>query len=99
MALRLASIIESTNDAVLSKSLDGIIESWNAAAQRLYGYAPEEAIGRPITVMIPPERVDEEREMRARVQRGDRIDNFETVRVCKDGRRVEVALTTSPIPR
>lgn len=97
MVLRLAAIVESTNDAVLSKSLDGVIESWNAAAQRLYGYAPEEVIGRPITVMIPPDRIDEEREMRARVRRGDRFENIETVRVCKDGRRVEVSLATSPL--
>jgi PAS domain S-box-containing protein len=97
MALRLASIVESTSDAVLSKSLDGIIESWNAAAQRLYGWASEEIVGRPVTVMIPPDRIDEEREMRARVRRGDRIENVETVRLCKDGRRIEVSLTTSPI--
>jgi PAS domain S-box-containing protein len=94
---RLAAIVETTDDAVISKDLNGIITSWNPAAQRLYGYTAEEAIGQPVTIMIPPERPDEEPAILARLRRGERIDHYETIRVAKDGRRLDVSLTVSPI--
>ncbi|HZI48355.1 MAG TPA: PAS domain S-box protein, partial [Pyrinomonadaceae bacterium] len=97
-ALRhLAAIVETTDDAVISKDLNGIITSWNPAAQKLYGYTAEEAIGQPVTIMIPPERPDEEPEILARLRRGERIDHYETIRIAKDGRRLHVSLTVSPI--
>jgi len=97
-ALRhLAAIVETTDDAVISKDLNGIITSWNPAAQKLYGYTAEEAIGQPVTIMIPPERPDEEPAILARLRRGERIDHYETIRVAKDGRRLDVSLTVSPI--
>ncbi len=94
---RLAAIVESSEDAIVSKTLDGVIRSWNAGAERLFGYTAEEAVGRPITLIIPPERLDEEREILARLRRGERIEHFETVRVAKDGRRLDISLTVSPI--
>ncbi len=94
---RLAAIVESSEDAIVSKTLDGVIRSWNAGAQRLFGYTPEEAVGRPITLIIPPEREDEERTILARLARGERIEHFETVRVSRDGRRVDISLTVSPL--
>ncbi len=93
----LAAIVETTDDAVISKDLNGIITSWNPAAQRLYGYTAEEAIGQPVTIIIPPERPDEEPAILARLRRGERIDHYETVRVAKNGRRLNVSLTVSPI--
>ena len=97
-ALRhLAAIVETTDDAVISKDLNGIITSWNPAAQKLYGYTAEEAIGQPVTIMIPPERPDEEPAILARLRRGERIDHYETIRIAKDGRRLHVSLTVSPI--
>lgn len=94
---RLAAIVESSQDAVISKSLDGTILSWNAAAERLFGYGASEAIGKPITLIIPPERQDEETEILARIAAGDRVDHFETVRLSKQGRRIDISLTVSPI--
>ena len=97
-ALRhLAAIVETTDDAVISKDLNGIITSWNPAAERLYGYTAEEAVGKSVTIMIPPERPDEEPAILARLRRGERIDHYETIRVAKDGRRLDVSLTVSPI--
>ncbi|MGQ0763959.1 MAG: PAS domain S-box protein [Acidobacteriota bacterium] len=97
-ALRhLAAIVETTDDAVISKDLNGIITSWNPAAERLYGYKTEEVAGKPIAILIPPEWPDEEHKILARLRRGERIDHYETVRVAKDGRRVDVSLTVSPI--
>jgi len=93
----LASIVESSDDAIVSKTPDGIIRSWNRAAEALFGYSAEEAVGRPITLIVPPERVEEETEILRKLRRGERIDHFETVRVAKDGRRIDVALTISPI--
>jgi PAS domain S-box-containing protein len=81
----------------LSKSLDGIITSWNKSAERLFGYTDEEMIGQPVTVLIPPDRLDEEPAILARLRRGDRIDHFETVRRRKDGTLIEISLTVSPI--
>jgi PAS domain S-box-containing protein len=94
---RLAAIVESTEDAVISKGLDGIIRTWNPAAERLFGYPASEAIGRSITLIIPPERLSEEDEILARLVRGQRIEHYETVRVTKDGRRRHISLTISPL--
>jgi PAS domain S-box-containing protein len=93
----LASIIASSDDAIISKNLDGIITSWNGGAERMYGYTAAEAIGQPITILIPENRREEEREISARINCGEHIDHFETVRRCKHGRLVAVSLTVSPI--
>ena len=93
----LAAIVESSDDAIVSKTLEGIIRSWNRAAERLFGYTAEEAVGQPITLIIPPERVQEEQEIQAKLRGGERIDHFETVRLAKSGRRIDVSLTISPI--
>ena len=93
----LASIIESSDDAIISKSLNGIIQSWNAAAQRLFGYTADQAIGRHISLIIPPERIAEEDHIVSQLKAGKRIDHFETERVRSDGGRILVSLTISPI--
>ena len=93
----LAAIVDSSDDAVVSKTLDGIVTSWNPAAARLFGYAPEEIVGKPITTVIPPELHAEEVEILARLRRGQRVEHYETVRVAKHGRRIDVSLTISPI--
>jgi PAS domain S-box-containing protein len=94
---RLAAIVESSDDAILSKTLDGVIQSWNGGAERLFGYTAEEAVGQPIALVIPPDRVDEERGLLDRLRRGERVHHFETVRVAKDGRRLDISLTVSPV--
>jgi PAS domain S-box-containing protein len=94
---RLAAIVESSQDAIISKTLDGVIRTWNTGAERLFDYAPHEAIGRPITLIIPPDRLDEEYEILARISRGERIEHFETIRVSKHGRLIDISLTVSPI--
>ena len=94
---RLAAIVESSQDAIVSKTLDGVIRTWNAGAERLFGHRAEEAVGRPITLIIPPERLDEEKEILARLARGERIEHYETVRMAKDGRRLDISLTVSPV--
>jgi PAS domain S-box-containing protein len=94
---RLAAIVESSADAIISKNLDGIITSWNAGAEKLYGYTAGEVIGRPITVLIPPERQDEEPELLMHVRRGEEIQRYDTIRLTKDDRRIDVSLTLSPI--
>ena len=94
---RLATIVESTDDAVVSKNLDGIIQTWNDAAERIFGYKAEEVIGKPITILIPPERFDEEPGILARLRRGERIDHYETVRRRKDGSLIDISLTVSPV--
>jgi PAS domain S-box-containing protein len=96
-AAMLAAIIASSDDAIVSKNLDGVIQSWNAATERIFGYSEEEMIGQSITRMIPPERSDEEPRILERLKRGERVDHFETVRVHKSGARVEVSVTISPI--
>ncbi len=96
-ALHYAAIIELSDDAILSKDLDGVIMSWNQGAQRLFGYTAEEAVGRPVTILIPIDRRDEEPMILDRVRRGERIDHYETVRQRRDGSLVDISLTVSPI--
>ncbi len=96
-SLRLAAIVASSNDAVVSKSLDGIVISWNAAAERIFGYTAEEMIGQPILRLLPEDRQDEERMILERLRRGERVAPFETVRRTKDGRRLEMSVTISPL--
>ena len=93
----LASIVESSNDAIISKSLDGIIQSWNAAAEQLFGYTSSEAVGKHISLVIPPERIAEEDQIVASLKAGKRIEHYETERVRRDGERIFVSLTISPI--
>ncbi len=93
----LAAIVESSDDAIVSKSLDGTIRSWNRAAEKMFGYTAAEAIGRHITLIIPWERHPEETEILSRICRGEKVDHFETVRVAKDGKTVHISLTVSPI--
>src|SRR5204863_593599 len=94
---RLAAIVESSDDAIIAETLDGIITSWNQAAERLYGWTSEEAIGRPISMTVPADRMEELSEYMGRVSRGDRVDHLETVRLRKDGARLDVSITLSPI--
>lgn len=93
----LAAIVESADDAIISKDLDGIIKSWNTSAERMFGYPVEEAIGQHITIIIPPERRAEEAQIIEQLKRGQRIDHFETVRMRQDGTKLEVSLTISPV--
>jgi PAS domain S-box-containing protein len=93
----LSSIIESSDDAIVSKTLDGVIQSWNAGAERLFGHTAAEAVGRHISLVIPPDRLPEEDVIIARLRAGERIDHFETERIRADGRRIFVSLTISPI--
>src|SRR6201987_1275045 len=93
----LASIVDSSDDAIVSKNLDGVVTSWNRGAERVFGYAAEEAIDQPITIVIPKDRQDEERTILTRIRRGERIDHFETVRQRKDGSLIVVSLTVSPV--
>ncbi|HEX6153342.1 MAG TPA: PAS domain S-box protein, partial [Solirubrobacterales bacterium] len=93
----LAEVVRGTQDAVLSKDLEGIITTWNPAAARLYGYTAEEAIGRHVSFIVPPDHKDEEKMILERVKRGERLDTYETERVRADGARISVSLTVSPI--
>jgi PAS domain S-box-containing protein len=94
---RLAAIIESSEDAIASKDLNGIITSWNKSAERLFGYTAEEIIGQPVTVIIPPELHGDEPKILGKIRSGERIEHFQTVRVHKNGQRINVSLTVSPI--
>src|SRR6266481_438042 len=93
----LSAIVDSSDDAIVSKTLGGTIMSWNRAAERMFGYLAAEAIGQQITLIIPPERHTEEAVVLARVRRGVKVDHFETVRQAKDGRKIHISLTVSPI--
>ncbi|HTF90514.1 MAG TPA: PAS domain S-box protein, partial [Planctomycetota bacterium] len=94
---RLVAIIESSDDAIVSKDLDGTVRTWNRGAQRVFGYTAAEMIGKPILKLIPPELRDEEKDILQRQRNGERVDHYETVRLTKDGRRIDVSLTVSPI--
>jgi PAS domain S-box-containing protein len=94
---RLAAIVESSEDAIIAKDLNGVIQSWNAGAERVFGYRADEIVGRHVTALIPDERRFEEDRILATLRRGERIEHFETVRLHKDGQRREVSLAVSPI--
>jgi PAS domain S-box-containing protein len=94
---RLAAIVESSDDSILGLDMNGIITSWNRGAERLYGYTAAEAVGQPVTIVVPPERIDDEERMLARLRTGDRVEQFETERVRKDRSRFDVSVTLSPI--
>jgi PAS domain S-box-containing protein len=93
----LAAIVESSDDSIVSIDLDGIIRSWNKGAERIFGYFAEEVIGKPITILIPPDRHDEEQRILERVRCGERVEHYETVRQCRHGRLIDISLTVSPI--
>src|SRR5262249_22370145 len=93
----LAAIVEASDDAIVSKTVEGVITSWNVGAERMFGYRAEEAVGRPIDIIIPPDRIEEERGILARIRRGERLQHFETVRRTKDGRLLDISLTISPV--
>lgn len=95
--LRLAAVVESSDDAILTKTLDGIISSWNEGAVRMFGYTAEEAVGQPVTMLMPPDYVNEEPAILKRLRSGERIDHYETVRRRKDGTLLDISLTVSPI--
>jgi len=94
---RLAAIVASSDDAIVSKTLDGIITAWNRAAERIFGWTAAEAVGQHVTLIIPPDRLAEEDELLARIRRGERVEHLETVRVRKDGRLIDVSITVSPV--
>ena len=94
---RLAAIVESSDDAIASKDLNGIITTWNKGAERMFGYKPEEIVGRSVTLLIPPELQDDEARILAKIRAGERIEHFQTVRVTKFGERLDVSLTVSPV--
>ncbi len=94
---RLGTVVESSDDAIVAKTLDGTVTAWNKGAERIFGYTAEEMIGRPIDTLIPPERRDEETTILGQLRKGERIEHYETIRVCKDGRCLDVSLTVSPI--
>jgi PAS domain S-box-containing protein len=94
---RLSAIVQSSDDAILSKDLNGIITSWNRGAESIFGYTPGEIIGKPITILIPPDRANEEPDILERVRRGERVDHYETVRVRKDGSLADISLSVSPV--
>lgn len=94
---RLSAIVEFSDDAIISKDVNGIIQTWNKGAERIFGYTAEEVIGRPVNILIPPVRQDEEPAILARIRRGEPIDHYETVRMRKDGSFLDVSLTVSPL--
>ena len=94
---RFAAIVANSDDAIVSKNLDGVVQSWNGAAERIFGFTAEEMIGQPILAIIPPDRLHEEPEILDRLKRGERVDHFETVRRRKDGRLIDVSVTISPV--
>jgi PAS domain S-box-containing protein len=94
---RLAAIVESSDDAIISKDLNGIIMSWNRGAELLFGYSANEAVGKPVSMLIPADRQNEEPEILGRIRRGEHIDHYETVRRRKDGTTIDISLTVSPV--
>jgi PAS domain S-box-containing protein len=92
-----AAVVESCDDAIITKDLNGIITSWNSGAQRIFGYSAEEAIGKPVTILIPPDLQNEEPRILERIRRGERIAHYETIRTRKDGRSIDISLTISPV--
>src|SRR5947208_1874393 len=97
LSAQLAAIVDSSDDAIVSETLDGVITSWNRGAERLFGYTATEAVGQHISLIIPEDRKVEEEDVLARLRRGERIEHFETVRQAKDGRQVYISLTVSPV--
>ena len=97
MQARLAAIVESSDDAIIGKDLDGIITSWNHGAEKIFGYTADEMVGTSIMRLIPEDRQAEEEQILARLRRGERLEHFETLRQAKDKRLIEVSITTSPI--
>ncbi|USQ74689.1 PAS domain S-box protein (plasmid) [Roseomonas mucosa] len=93
----LAAVVENSDDAIISKTLDGIITTWNRGAERLFGYTSHETIGQPIRMIIPDDRLFEEDEILRRLRNGERVDHFETVRLRKNGELVEISVTISPV--
>ena len=93
----LTAIVRSSNDAIIGLALEGTITSWNLAAERLYGYTAEEAVGRPVSFLVPPEHDDEVPGLLKKVERGETVDHYETVKMARDGRRIDVSLTMSPV--
>ena len=94
---RLAAVVESSDDAIIGKTLEGTINAWNPGAEKLFGYSSSEALGKPIQMLLPPERTDEESEILARIKRGESVDHFETVRIRKDGEKIDISATISPL--
>lgn len=94
---RFAAIVEFSDDAIISKTLDGLVTSWNPAAEKMFGYKEEEVIGKPITIIFPPDRIAEEKEILIRIKRGEFIRHYETIRQRKDGRKIDVSATVSPL--
>jgi PAS domain S-box-containing protein len=94
---RFKAIVTSSDDAIISKDLNAIVRSWNQSAERMFGYIAEEMIGKSITILFPPDRLDEEPKILEQIRRGQRVDHFETIRVCKDGRLLDVSVTISPV--
>ena len=93
----LAAIVQDSGEAIATKNLDGIVQTWNASAQKLFGYAPDEIVGKPITILLPPDRMDEETHILKRLRMGKPVERFETIRVTKDGRHIPVAVSISPV--
>jgi two-component system, LuxR family, sensor kinase FixL len=93
----LAAIVESSEDAIVSKTLDGIVTNWNKAAERIFGYTAIEMIGQPISLLTPPGHADEIAEILGRIKAGERVEHYKTERLCKDGRIIQISLTVSPI--
>src|SRR5215212_3456561 len=93
----LTALIESADDAIISKTLEGVITSWNKGAERIFGYTADEVIGKPVTILIPEGHLDEEPTILAQLRAGNRIEHYETVRVRKDGTLIDISLTVSPI--
>ncbi len=94
---RMAAIVASSYDAIVSKDLNGIVKSWNHAAERIFGFSADEMIGQSITKIVPPERLEEEPMILQKLRRGEHVDHFETVRIRKDGQRIDVSVMISPV--